>query len=100
MNPTPLAAGSVSLRLYAAALDAEAILEELCAQAATGARAGFDGVMFAEHHGGFAGYAPNPLQAAGWLLDAMPSGWCAPCPLLLPLRPVAVPRRRSSRSRR
>ncbi|MBY0400855.1 LLM class flavin-dependent oxidoreductase [Myxococcota bacterium] len=82
----PLAAGSVSLRLYAAALDAEAILEELCAQAATGARAGFDGVMFAEHHGGFGHYLPNPIQLAGFALDAMPTGWAAACPILLPLR--------------
>ena len=77
MNPTPLAAGSVSLRLYAAALDAEAILEELCAQAATGARAGFDGVMFAEHHGGFGAYLPNPVQLAGFALDVMERGWAA-----------------------
>jgi hypothetical protein len=27
---------------------------------------------------------------AGWLLEAMPSGWCAPCPMLLPIRPVAL----------
>lgn len=86
MNPTPLAAGSISLRLYAAALDAEAILEELCAQAATGARAGFDGVMFAEHHGGFAHYLPNPMQLVAFTLDAMPRGWAAACPILLPLR--------------
>ena len=26
---------------------------------------GFDGVMTSEHHGGFAGYLPNPLQLAG-----------------------------------
>ncbi len=30
------------------------------------------------------------LQLAGWLLAAMPTGWCAPCPLLLPLRPVGL----------
>jgi alkanesulfonate monooxygenase SsuD/methylene tetrahydromethanopterin reductase-like flavin-dependent oxidoreductase (luciferase family) len=46
--------------------------------------------MTSEHHGGFAGYMPNPLQAAGWLLEAMPTGWAAPCPLLLPLRPAAL----------
>ena len=53
-------------------------------------KSGFDGVMTSEHHGGFAGYMPNPLQAAGWLLEAMPTGWAAPCPLLLPLRPPAL----------
>ena len=46
--------------------------------------------MTSEHHGGFAGYLPNPLQAAGFALDAMPRGWAAPCPLLLLLRPTAL----------
>jgi alkanesulfonate monooxygenase SsuD/methylene tetrahydromethanopterin reductase-like flavin-dependent oxidoreductase (luciferase family) len=88
---TPLAPGSVSLRLYPHDdLPAAAIVDELRAQAALGAEAGFDGVMTSEHHGGFAGYLPNPLQAAGWCLEAMPAGWAAPCPLLLPLRPPAL----------
>ncbi len=87
----PLAAGSISLRLYPhAALSAEEVVRELRAQAALATRSGFDGVMTSEHHGGFSGYMPNPLQAAGWLLEAMPSGWAAPCPLLLPLRPPAL----------
>lgn len=87
----PLAPGSVSLRLYPHDdLPAPAIVDELRAQAALGADAGFDGVMTSEHHGGFAGYLPNPLQAAGWCLEAMTSGWAAPCPLLLPLRPPAL----------
>jgi alkanesulfonate monooxygenase SsuD/methylene tetrahydromethanopterin reductase-like flavin-dependent oxidoreductase (luciferase family) len=76
----------VSLRLYAAELDAERIVDELCQQAADGARAGFDGVMFAEHHGGFGSYLPNPIQLAGFALDAMERGWAAACPILLPLR--------------
>src|SRR5580704_14356487 len=63
---------------------------ELRDQAVLGIEAGFDGVMTSEHHGGFAGYMPNPLQAAGWLLEAMPWGWAAPCPLLLTLRPPAL----------
>lgn len=86
MSTLPLAPGSVSLRLYAATLDAERIVEELRLQAATAARAGFDGVMFAEHHGGFASYLPNPIQLAGFALDVMPTGWAAACPILLPLR--------------
>ena len=87
----PLARGSVSLRLYPH-LDRDAvdIVAELCAQAALAAAHGFDGVMTSEHHGGFAGYLPNPLQAAGWCLDTMEAGWAAACPLLLPLRPVAL----------
>src|SRR6516165_12177765 len=87
----PFAPGSVSLRLYPHLdLPAHAIVEEMRGQAALAAEHGFDGVMTSEDHGGFAGYLPNPLQAAGWCLEAMPTGWAAPCPLLLPLRPPAL----------
>jgi alkanesulfonate monooxygenase SsuD/methylene tetrahydromethanopterin reductase-like flavin-dependent oxidoreductase (luciferase family) len=87
----PLASGSVSLRLYPhAQLSAPEAVRELRAQAVLAIEAGFDGVMTSEHHGGFAGYMPNPLQAAGWLLEAMPTGWAAACPLLLTLRPPAL----------
>jgi alkanesulfonate monooxygenase SsuD/methylene tetrahydromethanopterin reductase-like flavin-dependent oxidoreductase (luciferase family) len=84
--------GAISMRLYPHndLTDATAVVDELMAQAALAADRGFDGVMTSEHHGGFAGYSPNPLQLAGWLLEAMPSGWCAPCPMLLPIRPVAL----------
>ncbi len=90
----PLGVGSVSLRLYPHSVaqvgDAAGIVEELRTQAALGRAAGFDGVMTSEHHAGFAGYLPNPLQTAGFLLDAMDGGWAAACPLLLPLRPAAL----------
>lgn len=87
----PLASGSVSLRIYPHNdLPATAIVDELRAQARLAAEHGFDGVMVAEHHGGFAGYLANPIQTAGWMLEAMPTGWAAPCPLLLPLRPAAL----------
>jgi alkanesulfonate monooxygenase SsuD/methylene tetrahydromethanopterin reductase-like flavin-dependent oxidoreductase (luciferase family) len=90
-SSAPFAAGSVSLRLYPHLdLDAPGIVQELRAQAALAIANGFDGVMTSEHHGGFAGYLPNPLQAAGFALDAMPTGWAAPCPLLLLLRPTAL----------
>ena len=83
--------GSVSLRLYPHNdLPAPEIVEELRRQAVTGAAAGFDGVMVSEHHGGFAGYLPNPIQTAGFLLDATDAVWVAPAPLLLPLRPAAL----------
>jgi alkanesulfonate monooxygenase SsuD/methylene tetrahydromethanopterin reductase-like flavin-dependent oxidoreductase (luciferase family) len=85
------APGSVSFRSYPHdELDAPGIVEELRAQAQIAVAHGFDGVMTSEHHGVFAGYLPNPLQLAGFLLDAMPAGWAAPCPLLLPLRPAAL----------
>ena len=78
----PFAPGSVSLRLYPHNdLDAVAIVDELRAQASLAVEHGFDGVMTSEHHGGFHGYLPNPLQAAGWCLEAMTGGWAAPCPL-------------------
>ena len=51
---------------------------------------GFDGVMTSEHHGGFAGYLPTRSRPRAGCLEAMPAGWAAPCPLLLPLRPAAL----------
>jgi alkanesulfonate monooxygenase SsuD/methylene tetrahydromethanopterin reductase-like flavin-dependent oxidoreductase (luciferase family) len=71
-------------------MDAVGVVEELRAQARLAVEHGFDGVMTSEHHAGFPGYMPNPLQLAGFLLDAMPAGWAAPCPVLLPLRPTAL----------
>ncbi len=59
-------------------------------QARHGVAAGYDGVMVSEHHADFPGYLPNPVQLAGILLDAMPTGWVAPCPMLLPLKPHAL----------
>ena len=83
--------GSISLRLYPhnelAAVD---IVDQLCAQAAIATDNSFDGVMTSEHHGGFAGYLPNPLQTSSFQLSAMSRGWAAACPVLLPLRPVAM----------
>jgi alkanesulfonate monooxygenase SsuD/methylene tetrahydromethanopterin reductase-like flavin-dependent oxidoreductase (luciferase family) len=82
----PLAPGSISLRLYPHELAPDALLAEMCAQARLAEAVGFDGVMTSEHHGGFRGYLPNPLQVAGFLLADMERAWAAPCPLLLPLR--------------
>lgn len=88
---TPLGPGSISLRLYPCDDPrATTVVDELVTQAALGEQAGFDGVMTSEHHGGRAGYLPNPLQAAGWALEATQRAWAAACPLLLPLRPVAL----------
>ena len=82
----PLAAGSVSLRMYPHPLAADRTVDEIRSQARIAAAAGFDGVMTSEHHGGFPGYLPNPLLAATWVLDATEGLWAAACPLLLPLR--------------
>lgn len=88
--PAPLARGSISYRLYAHDAPAAEQLAELRAQARIAVEAGYDGVMVAEHHGGFPGYLPQPAAAAAHLLEAMPTGWAAPCPVLLPMRPAAL----------
>lgn len=87
---SPLAVGSVSLRLYPHDATATEQLDELRVQARLAVEAGYDGVMVSEHHGGFPGYISNPLQVAGFLLPHMPTGWAAPCPLLLPMAPYAM----------
>ncbi len=86
----PLAPGSVSLRLYAHEGDPVSALKTLRAQARQAEEAGYDGVMVSEHHAGFAGYLPNPVQLAGVLLDAMRTAWAAPCPMLPALKPVGL----------
>jgi alkanesulfonate monooxygenase SsuD/methylene tetrahydromethanopterin reductase-like flavin-dependent oxidoreductase (luciferase family) len=83
------APGSISLRLYPHPGTAGEVLSTLMGQACLGAEVGFDGVLISERHG-VASNIPNPLQIVGWLLEAMPSGWAAPCPLLLPMRPPAI----------
>jgi alkanesulfonate monooxygenase SsuD/methylene tetrahydromethanopterin reductase-like flavin-dependent oxidoreductase (luciferase family) len=90
-SPPPFAPGSISIRLYPHdGLDAGATISELCTQAGLALEVGFDGVMTSEHHGGFAGYLPNPLQMATFVLEEHAYGWVAACPLLLPLRPTAL----------
>ncbi len=89
-SAAPFARGSISLRLYPHdGSDARGVLGELCDQARMALSAGFDGIMTSEHHGGFAGYLPNPLQVATFILEETTTGWVAACPVLLPLRPVA-----------
>lgn len=88
---SPLEAGSVSLRLYPSdEPDATAVVDELLRHVVLAQEAGFDGVMTSEHHAGWRGYLPNPTQLAGWALEAAPRIWAAACPVLLPLRPVAL----------
>ena len=86
---TAFAAGSISFRLYPHDLDSRAIVEELRLQARLACDSGFDGVMISERHGGIVGNMPNPIQVAGWLAEAS-TGWVAPCPVLIPLRPAAL----------
>ncbi len=84
----PFAKGSISLRVYPADLPPAQVVEDLRLQARLAEQVGFDGCMTSEHHGGFPNYLPNPLLAATWLLEATDHIWAAPCPLVLPLRPV------------
>jgi alkanesulfonate monooxygenase SsuD/methylene tetrahydromethanopterin reductase-like flavin-dependent oxidoreductase (luciferase family) len=88
----PFAPGSVSLRLYPhnELEDASDVIRELCDQAKLGLDGGFDGIMVSEHHGGWPGYLPLPLQMTTFILEENERGWAAPCPLLLPLRPTAM----------
>lgn len=92
MNPAaaPFADGALSLRLYGHGGTAAEVLDAFRTQAARADAAGFDGVTVSEHHGGFPGYLPNPLQLAGWILDRCPNVWAAPFPLLLPLRAAGL----------
>lgn len=80
-----LDAGQISLRMYPHAIPIRDCVAEMLRQAQLAEEAGFDGLMTSEHHGGFPGYLPDPLQVAGFLLDVTKSVWAAPCPLLLPL---------------
>jgi alkanesulfonate monooxygenase SsuD/methylene tetrahydromethanopterin reductase-like flavin-dependent oxidoreductase (luciferase family) len=70
-------------------LDPEAAIEELRAQARQAIKVGFDGVGLSEHHAGFPGYLPNPLQFAGLLLAELPRGFAAALPVIAPLRSIA-----------
>jgi alkanesulfonate monooxygenase SsuD/methylene tetrahydromethanopterin reductase-like flavin-dependent oxidoreductase (luciferase family) len=91
MDGVAMTNGSISLRLYPHLdLPPTEVVAELLAQARLGEGAGFDGFMTSEHHNAFAGYLPNPIQVAGWVLDETDHAWAAPCPLLLPLRPAAL----------
>ena len=90
-HPGPLGVASVSARLYPHdELGAAERIAELRAQAALAVEVGYHGVMVSEHHAGYPGYLPNPIQIAGLLLAAMPHGWAAPSPLLLPMQHPAL----------
>ena len=57
------------------------------------AAAGFDAVLFSEHHG-LTGYVPDPLAAATYVLGRAPSLRAGPMPIVLPLHdPLAVAER-------
>jgi len=78
------------MRVYPHDLPARQQVAEAQLQARLAVEAGFDGVMLAEHHCGFPGYFPNPHQIGAFLLAAMPHGWMAPAPMLLPMLPYGM----------
>ncbi|BBZ15449.1 LLM class flavin-dependent oxidoreductase [Mycobacterium branderi] len=84
----PFAVASVSLGLYLEDLDPPAALEELLLQAKIAEDSGFDGITLSEHHGAFEGYLPTPVLGTSWILEHVDKAWAAPCPLILPLRPL------------
>jgi alkanesulfonate monooxygenase SsuD/methylene tetrahydromethanopterin reductase-like flavin-dependent oxidoreductase (luciferase family) len=87
----PYGPGGISIGIHADGSTARALIGNLMEQARVADAAGYDGVSVSEHHGGFAGYVPSPLQVAGWLLPDMARGWVATGPLLLSLRnPILV----------
>ena len=85
-----LPTGSVSLRLYASQGTAIEQVNQLRSEAILAEDAGYDGVMISEHHAGFPGYLPNPIQVASFLLASTSKIWVSPCPLLLPMKPKAL----------
>src|SRR4051812_17439001 len=85
---SPFADGSISLGLYLENIDPPTALEEMLSQAELATHSGFDGISLSEHHAGFEGYLPTPVLGSSWILDRIETGWAAPCPILLPLRPV------------
>ena len=87
----PFAPGSVSLRLYPHnELPAPEVASTLVAEAVLAEAVGFAGLMVSEHHGGFAGYLPDPVQTAAHLAASTRACFVAPAPVLLGLRPPAL----------
>ena len=90
MLNTTLGVGSVSLRLYASDGTSVDQVNQMRTEAQLAEEVGYDGVMVSEHHAGFPGYLPNPLQLSAFLLAATEEIWVSPCPLLLPTKPRAM----------
>ena len=90
MSHRSLRTGSVSLRLYASEGTSVQQVNQMRAEAQLAEEVGYDGVMVSEHHAGFPGYLPNPLQLSAFLLAATEKIWVSPCPLLLPTKPRAM----------
>jgi alkanesulfonate monooxygenase SsuD/methylene tetrahydromethanopterin reductase-like flavin-dependent oxidoreductase (luciferase family) len=86
----PFHHGSVAVLLAPHDVPVTQVVAEMLHDASLVDREGFDGFLISEHHGGLAGYIPNPLQFLGWALGETQQAWGAPCPLLLPLRSTGI----------
>src|SRR4051812_49739825 len=88
----PHSPGSISIGLHAHEGSAIEIVDVVLSEARLAADAGFDGITFSEHHGGFPGYLPNPIQMAALVLEAGPRvlGRARPCGLSLPFAAAVV----------
>jgi len=84
----PFGRGSICYKPYVGDGSAKERIDDLLRQAEEAEAAGFDGIAISEHHLGFPGYLPNPLQAASWILAHTSRIWVAPAPMLLLLRPL------------
>ena len=81
MSRRSLGTGSVSLRLYASEGTSVQQVNQMRAEAQLAEEVGYDGVMVSEHHAGFPGYLPNPLQLIRIsFLAATEKIWVSPCP--------------------
>jgi alkanesulfonate monooxygenase SsuD/methylene tetrahydromethanopterin reductase-like flavin-dependent oxidoreductase (luciferase family) len=89
MVAAPFSPGSISIGLHTHDAPVDQVVSSLRDEARAAEAAGFDGVTLSEHHAGFPGYLPNPLQWCAILLGELEQAWSAPSPTLLPLRPVA-----------
>lgn len=89
MVARPFASGSVCLGMHTHEGPVDRVVASLRGQARAAEAAGFDGVTLSEHHAGFRGYLPNPVQWCAILLGELRECWMAACPTLLPLRPAA-----------
>lgn len=90
---TPLGHGHIALGLALHDVEAPEALRALRREAAAVQAAGFHGLSMSEHHLGYPGYVPNPVQAVATLLGGLEltdGFWGAPCPVLLPLRDAAL----------
>lgn len=85
----PWGGGSVSVALYRHG-EADQAVEMVLRHARVAADVGFDGLTIAEHHAGFPGYFPSPVQVSEWILSDTSIAWAGACPMLLTLRPVPL----------